>query len=361
MKAREDPRTGRVAAIAELKLEKKVEPLPLDTRAVVQSQSTMGLKYLELERGTSRRNLRPGQTIPVSQTTEPVDIDQLFNMFDQPTRQAIKINTNNFGDGLAARGAGLNKTIYELRPLVDNAVPVLHNLVSPQTDLHELFPALDRAASQAAPVAQQQANYYTDLDIFFKAFASVTPSLEAATEGGPPSLEQAIYSLHYQAPFTEKATEFMRLLRPSAAILTTLAEPLAHAVAVGAVNLRAATSLNGKLEESAKALAEFGANPLVTLGLEDFTQTLQVANPLLAGITPAQSVLQLHHASLPQRREPRVRDGRRRHAWRGRDWCSRRRAKTTRASRPRASPTDPRTKSKRAPTASWTRATTTST
>ena len=290
LKARQNPHTGRVVAIAELKLEKKLEPLPADTRAIVQSVSAVGLKYLELEKGHSDANLRAGETIPVSQTREPVDIEELFNMFDKPTRTAIKINTNNFGDGLAERGLGLNKTISELRPLVDNAVPVLHNLALPQTDLRGLFIALDRVASQSAPVAQQQANYYTDLDIFFKAFASVTPSLEAATVGGPPSLEQAIYSLPYQGPFTEKSAEFMHLLRPSAAILRTLAAPLGHALVVGTTNLRAATELNKALSESAKALEEFGSNPVVTAGLEDFTNTLEVGNPLLAGIAPAQAV-----------------------------------------------------------------------
>ena len=39
--------------------------------------------------------------------------------------------------------------------------------------------------------------------------------LEEATAAGPASLEQAIYSLPHQAAFTEKSTEFMRLLRPS--------------------------------------------------------------------------------------------------------------------------------------------------
>src|ERR1700704_4102310 len=52
MTARQDPKTGRVSAIASLKLEKKLEPLPADTKAVVQSVSAIGLKYLELEKGT---------------------------------------------------------------------------------------------------------------------------------------------------------------------------------------------------------------------------------------------------------------------------------------------------------------------
>ncbi|MGO9490236.1 MAG: MlaD family protein [Solirubrobacteraceae bacterium] len=285
----QDPKTGRLTAIASLKLEKSVEKLPVDSRAIVQSVSAIGLKYLELERGTSSQGLSAGGTIPTSQTREPVNIDELFNMFDQKTRTAIKINTNNFGDGLAGRGLGLNNTIATLRPLVNRAIPVLHNLAAPQTGLRELFIALDRASSQAAPVAEEQAAYYTDLDTFFTAFAKVTPSLEAATRGGPASLKQATYSLPHQAPLIENATEFMHLLRPSAADLITVAPPLGHAFKEGAVNLAAATSLNSKLQESSEALAKFGQNPVVTLAFEDFTQTLEVGNPVLSQLAPEQA------------------------------------------------------------------------
>jgi virulence factor Mce-like protein len=288
--ARQDPRTGRVYAIASLKIEKSLEPLPADTRAIVQSVSTIGLKYLELEKGSSQQPLKADATLPVAQTREPVDIDQLFNMFDHPTRTALKIDTNNFGNGVAGRGLGLNKTIAELRPLVTNAVPVLHNLASPQTALREFFIALERASGQAAPVADQQAAFYSDLDTFFTAFASASRSLEEATEGGPPALEQAIHSLPFEAPFTRKATLFMHELRPSAAALITVAPPLGHAFKVGAVNLKAATSLNKELAESAQALQAFGQNPVVQLGLEDFTQTLQIGEPLLAGIAPEQAI-----------------------------------------------------------------------
>jgi virulence factor Mce-like protein len=281
--------TGKVNAIAELKLEKKIEKLPANTKAIVQSVSAIGLKYLELEKGTSSQTLKAGGTIPVSQTTEPVNIDELFNMFDKPTRTAIKQNTNNFGDGLAGRGLGLNNTIHELKPLVTNGIPVLHNLAQPSTGLRELFVALDRAAAETAPVTEQNAAGWRDIDTFFKAFASVTPSAEAANEGGPASLKQATHSLLYEAPLIEKFTEFMRLLRPSATALRTVAPPLGHAFSEGAVNLKSATALNGRLAESSQALRSFAENPVVTAGLEDFTQTLEVGNPLLAGIAPEQS------------------------------------------------------------------------
>jgi ABC-type transporter Mla subunit MlaD len=286
----QDPRTGRVTALADLKLEKGQEPLPADTRAIVQSASSIGLKYLELEKGTSSQPLKAGQTIPVSHTREPVIIDEFFNMFDKPTRTAIKQNTNNFGNGLAGRGLGLNNTIHELRPLVVHAVPVLRNLALPETGLRDLFKALDRAAEQAAPVANAQAAFFSDQDTFFRAFASVTPSLEAATRGGPASLKQATHSLPFEAPLIERSTEFMHLLRPSAKILRTIAKPLGHAFKEGAVNLAAATTLNTRLAESSQALSSFAQNPVAAVGLEDFTRTLQIGNPLFAGIAPAQAV-----------------------------------------------------------------------
>ncbi len=289
MKAHENPKTGRLSAIAELKLEKSVEKLPADTRAIVQSVSAIGLKYLELEKGTSSSKLRAGATIPTSQTREPVNIEELFNMFDKKTRTAIKINTNNFGDGLAGRGLGLNNTIHELRPLATKAIPVLHNLAAPQTGLRELFVALDRAASQNAPVAQQAANQYTDLDRFFTAWAGVSKQIGEATKEGPSSLRQSTHSLPFEAPLIRNATEFMRLLRPTAAGLVTVAPALGHAFKEGATNLAAATELNTKLAESSEALARFGNNPLITLAFEDFTHTVEVGNPLLSNLAPEQA------------------------------------------------------------------------
>lgn len=287
--AHQDPATGRVSAIAYLKLEKGVQPLPADTKAIVQSVSALGLKYLLLEKGNSSQTLKPGATIPAANTREPVQIEELFKMFDAPTRIANQQNLNIFGDTFAGRGLGLNETIATLPALLKNATPVLHNLASPQTNFHELWIALERTAAETAPVAQNQANLYSDLDTFFTAFASVTPSLEEAIEGGPPALRQAIHSFAFETPFLEKSTEFFRLLKPSAKNLITAAPPLGHAFEEGAVNLEEATSLNTQLANASKDLQEFIANPLVKLGLEDLTQTTLAGNPVVAGLAPAQT------------------------------------------------------------------------
>ncbi len=289
MTAQLSPKTGRVVVIANLKLEKKAEPLPVDTKAIVQSVSSIGLKFLQIEKGTSHQMLKPGQAIPISQVREPVNIEEFFNMFSTKTRTANKINLNNYGNGLAGRGLGLNNTIATLRPLVTNAIPVLRNLASPATDLRGFFIALERYNEQVAPVSLQQAAFYRDLDTFFAAWAGVAPFVERATVLGPPSLQQAIHSLPFEANFQEKQTEAIRLLRPSAKLLVSVAPPLAHAITVGAVNLRSATALNQQLAASNKAFAEFAHNPIVPVALEDLTETLGLANPLLQGLTPEQT------------------------------------------------------------------------
>lgn len=285
----QDPKTGRVTAIVSLKLEKSVQPLPANTTAIVQSVSTIGLKYLALEKGPGGRPLKPGETIPVSQTREPVDIDQFFNMFDKKTRIANQVNLTSFGNGFAGRGIGLNETIATLRPLVTNAIPVLRNLTSPKTGFGELFVALDRLAKEVGPVSNEQAEFYSNADTFFTAWAGVAPSLEESIQGGPPALRQATVSLPFEAEFVNKSATFMRLLKPSAHILTTVATPLGHAFSVGAVNIRAAAALAPELNEASKAFAEFAKNPIVTTGIEDLTHTLGLGNPLLAGLAPTQT------------------------------------------------------------------------
>jgi virulence factor Mce-like protein len=285
----QNPATGRVTAIMGLKLQKSIEPLPANTTAIVQSVSAIGLKYLDLEKGTSSQTLKPGAMIPVSQTREPVEIQDLFNMFDKKTRVASQQNLTTFGDAFAGRGIGLNNTIATLRPLVNNAIPALSNLAAPKTGLRELFVALDRAAAESAPVAQTQANFYSDLDTTFTALAGAAPSLGQTIEDGPPALRQATHSLPFEASFVQKTTTFFHLLRPSASALRTVAGPLGHAFEVGAKNLAAATALNTRLASTLQTLRSFSQNPLVLLGLEDFTQTAQLGQPLVAGLAPAQT------------------------------------------------------------------------
>src|SRR3954462_11992274 len=95
---------GKVGAEVKLKLDKKVGAVPADTVVTIRPRSALGLKYVELQRGRSKKMLGNGATLPSTQARVPVEIDQVFNMFDEPTREGARGNLRGFGDAFAARG-----------------------------------------------------------------------------------------------------------------------------------------------------------------------------------------------------------------------------------------------------------------
>jgi hypothetical protein len=285
----QNKQTGRSVAIVEMKLEKSVQPLAANTEVSVLSRSSVGLKYLALFKGDSILKLKPGATIPLTHFREPVQLAEFFNMFDKPTREASQENLIAGGNGFAARGRNINNVIHTLRPLATTAIPVLRNIADPRTAFGALWRGLDVPASQTAPVAQENANFFSDVDTFFSAWASVSTSLERSIEGGPPSLEQAIFSLPHQAPLVRKSTEFMRLLYPSAVALRTAAPTFADAVEEGIRTLPLATELNQRLAGFLTNLRGFAENPVVSVALETLTKTVTLGNTVVGGIAPAQT------------------------------------------------------------------------
>jgi phospholipid/cholesterol/gamma-HCH transport system substrate-binding protein len=82
-------------AEVELTIDDKYKPLPIETRAVIRqsSQSSIAGRYVELqlppENERSDKTIDDGGRIPATRTVTTVELDQLFNTLDPPTRDAI--------------------------------------------------------------------------------------------------------------------------------------------------------------------------------------------------------------------------------------------------------------------------------
>ena len=70
--------------------------LPVDTHVLVRQRSALGLKYVELAPGTARARFKPGDTIPLNQSSLPVEFDDLLNTFDARTRQYSRVALSGF-------------------------------------------------------------------------------------------------------------------------------------------------------------------------------------------------------------------------------------------------------------------------
>ena len=173
--------SGAVVAQAILHLDKSVPPFPVDTTAVIRPQSLLGLEYLELDRGSAAAIVDDGGTLPVSQSRPEVELDQVIDTFDAPTRAAQETNLFEFGTAFAGRGADLSQTLQTLPPTLSTLTDVAANLASPVTDLTNLIRQLGVTAGVLAPVAPALADGF-----------GAGATMFAAIDRYPAALEQTI-------------------------------------------------------------------------------------------------------------------------------------------------------------------------
>jgi virulence factor Mce-like protein len=289
---------GSVHAKLNLKLDETVDPLPEDSTYIIRSRSALGLKFLEVAPGQSDQGLPEGATLGLDAARpEPVEIDQLFNTFQEPVRRAIQKNQLEFGNALAARGPALNSAIGELRPLLERLIPVMRNLSSPRTDLAGFFRGLAQAAAETAPVAEQQAQGFVALDRTFSALAAVArPFIQESISRGVEAEDTAIETLPRIRPFLRHSAALFADLQPGAEALADASPVLASAFTVGTPVLRRTPSLNAQLPPTAAALVRFQQNPNVITGIDALRETAKILDPTLAFVTPSQTVC--HYPSI---------------------------------------------------------------
>jgi virulence factor Mce-like protein len=285
-----DGSSASTVAKLNLKLDKSAEPIPADSTIRVRYRSAFGLKYLEVSRGTSPTGLAAAETLPLSQSQEQVEFDDVYNTFDTATRENSRRVLQGFGDAFAARGASLNQAIGALNPLFANLRPVSEALADPTTQLVRFFPELADAARIVAPVAVDNAEQFTNGAIAFGAISSDPQALRDTISNGPPTLEAGIRSLPVQRPFLADLAAFSRLLRPGVAELRRALPDLNQAVLLGSRVLPRTVRMNSDLEDVMTRLNELVADPSTLVSLTRLGDTFNLVQDAGRKIVPAQTV-----------------------------------------------------------------------
>ena len=283
---------GSTTAKLDLKLDRDVQPLPEDSTIVIRSVSALGLKYLEINRGTAEGGYEPGTHIPLERARPaPVELDEVLNMFDEPTRLAIRNNLAEFSTALAGRGPALSGALGELAPLLRRLEPVMRNIGAPATGLGRFVRALIDTAAEVAPVAEAQGHLFVSLDTTFKALEEVArPFIQETISKTPPTLDTLTATGPRIRTFLGHTTSLFRDLRPGVSALKATAPELADAIVIGAPVLNDAPALNDELAPTAASLKAFNDDANSRAGIQTLTDTSQVLAPTLDFITPAQSV-----------------------------------------------------------------------
>ena len=280
----------RAIAVINMKLDKRVEPLAAYSRIEIRPRSALGLKFIEITKGRSKKALTAGATLPLKRSVKPIELDEFFGIYDDETRQNQRKVFEGYGTALAGRGDAINRAIEDFVPFFGHLQPVMRTLSDPGTQLGRFFRQTRRTSGQLAPVARTYASLFVNMATTFEALSRHEESLRSAIERAPGTLEAGIRSFPVQRPFLRDSAELARRLGPVADQIERSLPPTSQAFKVGTPVLRKAPPFYRRTRDVFRSLDKLASNPNTLLGLRDLRRTLEVLAPLIEYVAPYQTV-----------------------------------------------------------------------
>ena len=291
-------RVGRVSAIKAItrggvpyaqmtfQLQKSVEPLAIDTQMAVRQRSNIGLKYVALEPGHSKRSIPQGGFLSPNNVAPVVDFSDFLNTFDKPTRAGFATVLNNVGGGLAGRGGELNNALGDLGPVAKNLVTVGRVLTSSRANLPGFIRGLDSAAHAAQPVAGQLADFF---DAAATTFAAIPPAALGDT------IEQAALTERVGTPALVPArallragTSFLQAAEPGLREVPVAAPTVARTLAIAGPPILRSRTLAPQIDQVIGALRHVSRLPDTTDAVNQLASTVKTTVPFLQFFNPTQ-------------------------------------------------------------------------
>ncbi len=168
-------------------------PLHSGTTATIRAQSLIGVanRYVDISPGPNfRAELDDGAVLQAENTTSIVELDQLFNALDPPTRKGLQQTFEGFAAWYSGKEGEANVTARYFPPLVVGTTNLLNEI---NRDSQTLQDFLVDTSSVMGALADRRAEL-TDLvgnaGTTVTAVASDTSSLSRALEQLPPALRQ---------------------------------------------------------------------------------------------------------------------------------------------------------------------------
>jgi phospholipid/cholesterol/gamma-HCH transport system substrate-binding protein len=162
------------------------DPLHAGTIATVRQSSLSGIanRYIDLRLGPATAAKIPaGGTIPTQDTTSAVDLDQIFNTLDPPTRKALQDVIQGSASQYASQGKTMQRAWAYLNPAIASS-SVLFREINRDTNKFTQF--IVKSGNLVSDVAQRR----TDLSALIQHLATTTQSIAAQRTGLSESLQR---------------------------------------------------------------------------------------------------------------------------------------------------------------------------
>src|ERR671936_736606 len=174
-------------------------PFHTNAHCTIRPQSLIGETFAECSPGSSAAPVLPtiqhgdgkGQhLLPVTNTSSPVDIDEINDIMREPTRERLALIINEFGTALAGRGKDLNAAIHRANPALRETDKVLAILATQNHTLANLAKDSDQVLQPLAARRRQVADFIVQSNKTAQATAQVRGAIAASIQRFPAFLRQ---------------------------------------------------------------------------------------------------------------------------------------------------------------------------
>jgi phospholipid/cholesterol/gamma-HCH transport system substrate-binding protein len=131
-------------------------PVHVDATADLRPKSLLGEMYLDISPGTSGPVLPSGATLPALQVNRSTDLQQVLNLFNQPTRAKLQTLIDGLGGGLAGRAQQVNDAIPAGRQDISDLAAITSTLNARDQELQTVVAALNTVTTELARSDRRQ-------------------------------------------------------------------------------------------------------------------------------------------------------------------------------------------------------------
>jgi ABC-type transporter Mla subunit MlaD len=231
--------TSDFKARIEATIERRFEPLHRDATCTIRPEGLIAENYLECDPGSRRSPVLRGSdghppTIPVTHTTEPVSLLDLFNTFNLPTQQRVAVLLNELGIATAARGEDLNQILLRANPTLAQARQVIGILERQHLALSSILDSTDTLTAEITAHLPALKGFINRSGALTTLLASHRGPLTAAIARLPALLHELHPALQQVDAVARNGTPLLNQLRAAAPSLDRVEKdlgPLAQAAA----------------------------------------------------------------------------------------------------------------------------------
>jgi ABC-type transporter Mla subunit MlaD len=200
-----------------IQLDSRYAPLPKDARAILRQKTLLGETYVELTPGHRSSGYLPENgTLPASQVSDTVELDELLSTFDAKTREAFQEWLQGQAAGLQGQGKNLNSALGNLAPFAIDTNTLLRILKAQGTDVRGIVNGTGDVFNALTARDDQLASLIRNSNAVFQTTAQQDEDLQALFKALPTFEKESTETVKRLDAFARNTDPLVTQLRPFA-------------------------------------------------------------------------------------------------------------------------------------------------